>query len=53
MPESIFNSVDDSIPHTVRYKGSTYGDEVIRYTGVTIYVEEDKISVCGFGVTDC
>lgn len=36
------NSVDDSIPHTVRYKGSTYGDEVIRYTGVTIYVEEDK-----------
>lgn len=36
------NSVDDEIPHKVRYTGSTYGDEIIRYTGVNIYVEEDK-----------
>lgn len=36
------NSVDDEVPHKVRYTGSTYGDEIIRYTGVNIYVEEDK-----------
>lgn len=36
------NSVDDKVPHKVRYTGSTYGDEIIRYTGVNIYVEEDK-----------
>ncbi len=36
------NSVDDEVPHKVRYTGSTYGDEIIRYTGINIYVEEDK-----------
>lgn len=36
------NSVDDEVPHKVRYTGSTYGDEIIRYTGVNIYVEDEK-----------
>jgi len=36
------NSVDDTIPSKVRYTGSSYGDEIITYTGVNIYVEDDK-----------
>lgn len=36
------NSVDDEVPHKVRFTGSTYGDEIIRYTGVNIYVEDEK-----------
>lgn len=36
------NSVDDEVPHKVRYTGSTYGDEIIRYTGVNVYVEDNK-----------
>ena len=36
------NSVDDTIPSNVRYTGSSYGDEIITYTGVNIYVEDDK-----------
>lgn len=36
------NTVDDTIPSDSRFNTSTYNDEVITYTGVTIYVEEDK-----------
>lgn len=36
------NSVDDTIPHKVRYTGSTYGDEIIRYTGVNVFVTADN-----------
>lgn len=36
------NSVDDSIPHKVRYVGSTYGDEIITYTGINVYVTADS-----------
>lgn len=36
------NSVDDSIPHNVRYVGSEYGDEIITYTGINVYVSADS-----------
>lgn len=36
------STVDDTIPADSRFNTSTYNDEVITYTGVTIYVEEDK-----------
>lgn len=36
------NTVDDTIPSDSRFNTSTYNDEVITYTGITIYVEEDK-----------
>lgn len=36
------STVDDTIPADSRFNTSTYKDEIITYTGVTIYVEEDK-----------
>ena len=36
------NTVDDTIPSDSRFNTSTYNDEVITYTGVTIYVNEEN-----------
>lgn len=36
------NTVDDTINYDVRFNSSSYGDEIIRYTGITIYVEEEN-----------
>lgn len=36
------DSVDDTIDSDVRYATSTYGDEIITYTGVNVYVTEDR-----------
>lgn len=35
------STVDDEIPHIVRYQGSVYSDEIIRYTGVNVFVTAD------------
>lgn len=38
------NTVDDTLDYDIRYATSTYGDEVITYTGLTIYnTEEQKV----------
>ena len=36
------DTVDDTINYDVRFNSSSYGDEIIRYTGITIYVEEEN-----------
>ena len=36
------NTVDDTIPSDSRFNTSTYSDEIITYTGVIVYVEDEK-----------
>lgn len=36
------DTIDDTINYDVRFNSSSYGDEIIRYTGITIYVEEEN-----------
>lgn len=36
------STVDDTIDYNVRYRGSTYSDEIIRYTGVNVFVTADN-----------
>ena len=40
--KTFHNTVDDTIDSNVRFNTSSYADEIITYTGVNIYVEEDK-----------
>ena len=35
------SSVDDTIPYDVRFNTSSYSDEIITYTGVTVFVSSD------------
>ena len=35
-------TADDSIPANIRFNGSQYGDEIVKYTGFTIGVAEDE-----------
>lgn len=36
------NTVDDILDYDIRFASSTYGDEIITYTGLNLYVSEDK-----------
>lgn len=36
------DSVDDTLNYDIRFASSTYGDEIIKYTGINIYVSEEK-----------
>lgn len=36
------SEVDDELDHDIRYNVSTYGDEVITYTGINVYSVEDE-----------
>lgn len=36
------STVDDTIDSNVRYQGSSYADEIIRYTGVNVFVSADS-----------
>ena len=36
------STVDDTIDYNVRYRSSTYSDEIIRYTGVNVFVAADN-----------
>lgn len=36
------NTVDDTLEYDVRFNTSSYGDEVITYTGVSVYVVADQ-----------
>lgn len=46
------NSVVDSIDYNVRYSSSSYSDEVVTYTGATVYSTEDKVLEYYHAATD-
>ena len=46
------STVDDTIPADSRFNTSTYSDEVITYTGATIYVEDEKTTEYYHAATD-
>lgn len=37
------NTIDDTLPASARYVASTYGDEVVTYTGINVNVTEEKV----------
>ena len=45
-------TVDDTLDYDIRFSSSTYGDEVIDYTGATVYITETKEVEYYHAVTD-
>lgn len=37
------STADDTIPASIRFNGSQYGDEIVKYTGVTVNIADEEI----------
>ena len=50
--KTFHNTVDDTVNASARFNTSSYADEIITYTGVNIYVEDEKIVEYYHAATD-